>query len=170
MAQASSHPTHQTLSDHTKGLRAIAIFEGAKGLLVLLAGTGLLTIIHEGADTAGENIIRHLHMNPAHHYPQIFLKLMNHTTNQTLVLLALGALLYSVVRFSEAYGLWNNRAWAEWFAIISGGIYLPFEFFELYRSVSGVKIIITALNLLMILYLFLYRERVAHSSAERKMS
>ncbi|MCZ7627423.1 MAG: DUF2127 domain-containing protein [Candidatus Methylomirabilis sp.] len=38
---------------------------------------------------------------------------------------------YASVRFVEAYGLWLERRWAEWFAAVSGGIYIPFEIYEL---------------------------------------
>ena len=31
-----------------------------------------------------------------------------------------GATTYSIIRFVEAYGLWHERSWAEWFALISG--------------------------------------------------
>jgi len=35
--------------------------------------------------------------------------------------MAISALLYSVVRFIEAYGLWLLRPWAEWFGLLTGG-------------------------------------------------
>ena len=30
-----------------------------------------------------------------------------------------GAATYSIIRFVEAYGLWRDEDWAEWFALIS---------------------------------------------------
>jgi uncharacterized membrane protein (DUF2068 family) len=29
--------------------------------------------------------------------------------------------------FADAWGLWRGRAWAQWFAIFSGLLYLPWE-------------------------------------------
>ncbi len=49
-------------------------------------------------------------------------------------LLAILAGAYGLVRFVEAYGLWRGRRWAEWFAAVSGGIYIPFELYELFRG------------------------------------
>ncbi len=45
-------------------------------------------------------------------------------------------IVYAVVRFCEAYGLWNEKSWAEWFAAISAAIYLPVETEELIRHPS----------------------------------
>ena len=54
-----------------------------------------------------------------------------------LVLFAAG---YGIVRGVEAYGLWHARRWAEWFAALSGGIYVPFEIYELATKPSGVAL------------------------------
>jgi len=82
-------------------------------------------------------------------------------SDMNLWLLAFGALAYSLVRFIEAYGLWRQRVWAEWFAIASGGIYLPFEFYEIIRHVTIIKIAITTTNILIVVYLFWQRFRWA---------
>jgi uncharacterized membrane protein (DUF2068 family) len=47
---------------------------------------------------------------------------------------------YGLVRFVEAYGLWRGRRWAEWFAAVSGGIYIPFELYELFKGVTGLSL------------------------------
>ncbi len=49
-------------------------------------------------------------------------------------------MVYSGARSVEAYGLWFERRWAEWFALISGAIYLPVEIYELRRHVTEIKI------------------------------
>jgi len=67
--------------------------------------------------------------------------------------LAALALTYSCVRFIEAYGLWHNRTWAKWFAALSGGIYVPFELYELYLGVNGVKAVALVLNVAVVAYM-----------------
>ena len=54
--------------------------------------------------------------------------------------------MYSTARFVEAYGLWRRRSWAEWFAVISGGIYVPIELYELAESVTWPKLVALAVN------------------------
>ena len=136
-----------------RGLRLVALFEASKGLLVLLVGLELLSLIHTGVQNAGEEIVERFHLNFARHHPRILLYATTHLNDSNVRLLALAALAYTTVRFIEAYGLWRLRAWAEWFAIVSGGVYLPFELYELVRHPTIVKAVILLLNLAIVAYL-----------------
>ncbi|MDD2737035.1 MAG: DUF2127 domain-containing protein [Desulfuromonadaceae bacterium] len=62
----------------SSGLHVVALFEGAKGALVLLAGFELLTFIHKDIHNAAVRLVEHLHLNPTSHYPRIFLDLTEH--------------------------------------------------------------------------------------------
>ena len=135
------------------GLRVVAVFEGAKGGLVLLAGLGLLIFIHRDLHNAAEEIVRHFHLNPAHHYPRIFLDAAARVNDTRLWLLALSAFLYAVVRFIEAFGLWRGKQWAAWFGVLSGGIYIPVELFEVVHGLSWAKLTVLSVNLAIVAYL-----------------
>lgn len=132
------------------GLHIVALFEAAKGAVVILAGLGLLALIHHDVQAVAESIVRHSHLNPARHYPHIFLDAAARSTDARLWAMALTAMLYSVIRFVEAYGLWRKQVWAEWFGILSGALYLPVEIYELTISVSVVKICILLVNLIVV--------------------
>jgi uncharacterized membrane protein (DUF2068 family) len=67
------------------------------------------------------------------------------------------AFLYSIVRFVEAYGLWRMRTWAEWFAIISGGIYIPLEVLKVAAHVSRLRVLALVLNVAIVTYLLYVR-------------
>jgi hypothetical protein len=56
-------------------LRITALFEGAKGLLVLLVGCGALSYIHKDLHAAAGELVRLFHFNPASHYPHVFIDL-----------------------------------------------------------------------------------------------
>ena len=146
-------PLHEPPTSPAQGLRTVAIFEAAKGLLVVIAGLGLLALIHRDAQEVAEAFVRHLHLNPARHYPRIFIQAAGRVSSGHLWLLACGAFAYATVRFIEAYGLWHMRAWAEWFAIISGAIYLPVEVYELIRHPTLIKAIMMAVNVMIVAYL-----------------
>jgi uncharacterized membrane protein (DUF2068 family) len=119
-----------------KTIRVVAVFEATKGILVLLAGIGVLTLIHQDIQLFADRLIEHLHLNPAKHYPRIFLNLSAHITVGRLWVLAALAASYALLRFIEAFGLWHGRRWAEWFAAVSGGIYIPFELLELFHTLN----------------------------------
>jgi uncharacterized membrane protein (DUF2068 family) len=149
------------------GLRIVSAFEAIKGLLVLLAGCGLLAYVHRDLNVAAERLVRHFHLNPASRYPQIFIDLANHITDRQLWLLALAALLYSAVRFIEAYGLWQQRPWAEWFGAIMSGIYVPIELCELLHKVAWPALSLLVVNVAIVWYLacLLYQSKLKRNRA-----
>ncbi len=136
-----------------KAIKMVALYEAAKGMLVLLAGGGLLGLIHRDVESIAVFVVRRLNLNPAHQYPHIFLDAAARVTDSRLWFFAAMALGYSLVRFVEAYGLWHRRPWAEWFAIFTGGIYMPAEIYELSIKVTKFRAIAFGANVLIVAYL-----------------
>ena len=145
-----NHPPGKT---HSRGLHVVALFEGAKGLLVLVVGCGLLSFIHKDVHEAAMRLVEHIHLNPASHYPRVFLDLTERITDTKLWGLAVAAAMYSVVRMVEAVGLWLRKSWAEWFAVLTGGMYIPIEIFEVVRGVTWPKVTVLVINLGVVSYL-----------------
>ena len=142
---------------HTAGLRTVAIFEAVKGLLVLLVEFGLLTLLHKDVAAVAERVVRRLHMNPDHRFSHVILEAAYRMTDAKLWALAAGAAAYSTVRFVEAYGLWNKRVWAEWFALLSGCLYLPWEIYEIADRPTPLRLAVFAGNLIIVLYMLKIR-------------
>ena len=94
--------------------------------------------------------MKHLHLNPASHYPQIFLDAAANMHDSRLLGLAAGAAAYALVRFVEAYGLYLQKAWAEVLAAGSGALYVPFELAGLLRRPNWHAGALLALNLLVV--------------------
>lgn len=136
-----------------KAIRPIALFEAFKGAVVLIAGFGLLSFLGRDNEEFAEQIIRHLQLNPAKHYPQIFITAMSRLNDAHLLALAGFAALYALVRFAEAYGLWYERRWAEWLAALSGGIYVPIEIYELLYRANWLKVAALIINLTVVAYM-----------------
>jgi uncharacterized membrane protein (DUF2068 family) len=135
------------------GLRAVALAEAAKGLLVLLIGFGALSLLHSDVQSIAEELVRHFHLNPARRYPRIFLHLAQEATPSHLFLLAFGAAVYALMRFIEAYGLWRQRHWAEWFGIISSAIYIPVEVRAILKHVHWPEVALLTVNIAILLCL-----------------
>jgi uncharacterized membrane protein (DUF2068 family) len=123
----------------SSGVRAVALVEAAKGTLILVAGLGLLSLIHKDLQLLAENLVRHFHLNPASRYPRIFIEAAERVSDARLWLLAALAFGYAVMRMAEAYGLWRGQRWAAWLAVASGGLYVPIEVYELFHGVSTIK-------------------------------
>jgi uncharacterized membrane protein (DUF2068 family) len=143
------------------GLRVVSLLEASKGMLVLLTGFGLLALIHKDLHLAAEQLVRHLHLNPANHYPRIFIDLANHLTSGEIWEMAFAAFIYSSVRFVEAFGLCLGQQWAKWFGFLSAGLYIPIELFELTRGVTWPTLTVIIVNAAIVGYLAyaLYQSR-----------
>jgi uncharacterized membrane protein (DUF2068 family) len=100
---------------------------------------GVLSLIHKNLDDVAGRLTEILRINPEGKLSSVFLNLANHATDKTLWVVATGALIYATVRSIEAFGLWRGRDWAQWFALLSGALYLPGEIYSLLRHPSGLK-------------------------------
>jgi uncharacterized membrane protein (DUF2068 family) len=145
------------LDAETEVIRAIATVELIKGLVVLLAGFGALSLIHRDVWDVAVSFLHLLHIKHRYHYADVFLRVAQDVTDRELVLVAVAAALYSTLRFVEAYGLWKKRGWAEWFAAASGALYLPFEINELFRRITILGLGLLVVNLAIVIYMLYLR-------------
>jgi uncharacterized membrane protein (DUF2068 family) len=139
------------------GLRGVALFEAGKGLLAIVAAIWVMTLRHKDMKEVAENLLREmhrvLHINPDWHILQATLRAVGGVTPSGLRVVALIILSYAAIRFVEATGLWLEKEWAEWFALVSGAAYMPFLIYELFRHPTGFKWFALVFNLLIVVYL-----------------
>ena len=129
-----------------KTVKAVALLEGFKGLIVIAAGLDAFSLIHQNVQLVAEHIVSYLHLNPAKGFPRIFIDYSANLNSSKLAALSALAFIYATGRLIESYGLWNNRAWAEWFAIISAGIYIPFELYEMMEGTRDLAVVALVIN------------------------
>ena len=149
----SRHQKH-----HLEALRAIALVEFSKGVLVLLLGFGVISVIHHGdlwdlVENIRDFLHAYLDIRPA----RFILDLADRLSDVKLWTLATVASVYSTIRFVEAYGLWYARPWAEWLAAISGMIYLPFELYQVFRRPTWLHLVILLVNVAIVIYMLYLR-------------
>jgi len=155
---------------HIKGVRTVATFEFAKGFVVFLAGLGVFSMRHRDIWGIAESFLEFLHANPNHHFAGIFIDLVYRISDVRLWKIAVLATVYVLLRFVEAYGLWYIRPWAEWLAIASGSIYIPFEVADLLRRPDTLRLLIIGINVAIVLYMVLLRLEAAKKRHAQKES
>ena len=143
--------TRESPSTASAPLRALALFEAAKGLLVIVAGAGILKWPHT-LEAVAEGLVAHLHLNPAKHEALIFTLVMAGGPRR-LRWLAVGAAAYATGRLAEAAGLWLGKGWAIWLAVATAAIYIPFEIAALLRRPTILALGALAVNAAVVLYL-----------------
>jgi uncharacterized membrane protein (DUF2068 family) len=157
------HIPHPKLGDpaHIKGVRTVATFEFAKGIVILLAGLGVFSMRHKDIWGVTESFLEFLHANPHHHFVGIFIDLVYRVSDVRLWKIVVIASVYVLLRFIEAYGLWYVRPWAEWMAIASGSLYIPFEVADLMRKPDFIRFLIIVVNVAIVLYMLMLRLEAA---------
>lgn len=133
------------------------MFEAAKGVLALLATVWILSLRHKDMSDVADSILatlhKVLHIHPDRHIFHLLQRSIEGLTPTKINLIAALILLYAAIRFVEAAGLWLEREWAEWFAMLSGAAYMPYEIYELIHRPTYVKWIILGLNAVIVLYM-----------------
>lgn len=145
-------PSH-TPAVKNNALHAIALFEALKGLAAIAASLGLLSLVHHDVRAMAYALMGHFHVNPDAHFPQMLLNDISALQNANLrqvVLLAWG---YAAIRLTEAYGLWRDKAWAEWLAAVSGAVYLPLELSHLVVHTTVINLVVLGVNLAVVAYM-----------------
>ncbi len=137
-----------------QALRTVALFEFAKGLLVLLAAVSLYWI--DPSDVAGA-FLNFLHISPDHHFARLLFRWADRLSDIKIWHVVLGACGYSGLRLAEAYGLWRARPWGEWIALVSGAVYLPFEIYKVASRVTILHVTILLINLAIVAFMFYLR-------------
>ena len=139
MATYHAMTNSRPLPNANKALHAIALFEGLKGIAAITASIGLLSLAHHDVRAMAYALIGHFHLDPEAHYPRILLNDATWLTNTNLRQVVMLAWAYAAIRLLEGYGLWKDRAWAEWLASLSGAVYLPFELRHLVQHTTVIN-------------------------------
>jgi uncharacterized membrane protein (DUF2068 family) len=135
----------------------VATIEALKGVLAILLTVCLLLLLHKDVEQIAENMLDALHISPDHAFSQAVLNVAQHMTDGRLWAISAGAAAYALVRFIEAYGLWNRRVWAEWFALLSGSLYIPLEITKAIEHPDTMHILVLVTNVLIVLYMLWVR-------------
>ncbi len=144
------------------GLRAIATLEAVKGALVVVLGIALL-LVHSHVEDYTESLLYNLHIDFDRRFGHMLLNAATTVSDARWWSIGVAAGSYALVRFVEAWGLWNQRVWAEWFALLSGALYLPFEFLKVTERADLERVSILVINLVIVLYMLRIRVRECRS-------
>ena len=141
-----------TRSHHT-GLAVIAVFKVVKGLLLLLLGLGLLKLMHAEIATLFSLLIEALHLNADSRFIHTLALKVDALQPNSVLLAGLISLGYAGILLVEGVGLWLEFTWAAYLTVVSTGLLLPFELYEVIEQVSMLRVGVLLLNLIIVAYL-----------------
>ena len=134
-------------------LLLIGLFKLAKGLGLIVLGFGLLRLLHRDIAEVAQHWIDVLRVDPDNQFiHEMLVKIFNVTPKQ-LRELSVGTFLYAAVFLTEGTGLLARKHWAEYMTLISTGLFIPLEGWELYRHFTALKLAVTLINIAIVIYL-----------------
>ncbi|WP_284193260.1 DUF2127 domain-containing protein [Vibrio zhanjiangensis] len=135
------------------GLRVIAILEALKGVLSFAVVLGIYFFPSKDLRQLTELLVQYFHLNPVHPISEMIIDLSRRVPELNMNVLMGVAGGYTLIRWIEAYGLWNEFRWTEWLALISCAIYVPFEIYASIHHPSLVSVTLLVINLGIIAYI-----------------
>jgi uncharacterized membrane protein (DUF2068 family) len=138
-----SHP------NRNRWLIAIGALKLLKAVLFVSMGFGVIKDIADvllRATTA-------LRFDPENRFVNMLLEKSAFLSPHRLKEISFAIFLYAALDIIEGTGLVLEKEWAEYFTLLLTGSFLPWEFYEIIRHVTVLKIVLTILNLLVFIYL-----------------
>lgn len=131
----------------------IGAFKILEGTLFVLLGLGVIRLLHRDI---GDLLLRAalaLRLDTESRFVNLLLEQVQLLTPHKMRLISVGIFLKAGLDYLEGIGLVLEKTWAEWLTIGLTASFLPWEIFEIVRHFTWVKVGITLLNVLVLIYL-----------------
>ena len=150
----------------SKSLKTIACLKVLRGSIAITIGVSLFLVYRrsEAFSWFDHPILGGIASNDP--FLQMVFAWLGSFNQAQILSIAVLACLMGALRWVEAGGIWFNQSWAQWLAVFSGFIYIPFEVNELIHRFSWLMVVILFINTLIVAYLLyvLYAKRLAKLS------
>ena len=141
-------------------LYAIIAIKLGKGLLLLLLGLGVYTLSDSNLPQQFREIVQFFHLDPEKKFFTILANKIAQITPANVIWVARGTVLYSLFSLVEGTGLIFRVPWAGWMAIGESMFFIPIEVYEVVKAFSLSVLLILAINVVIVWYIFQNRHRL----------
>jgi uncharacterized membrane protein (DUF2068 family) len=144
---------NQTPKERDVTITIIAIFKFIKGILLIIIGIKLLTLLNKDVGDWAMDFVNRHGIDSENKYVHSILEKLDGVGNTQLMTMGIGSFVYSSLLMTEGIGLWLEKRWAEFLTVIATSLFIPFELYELYEKFTFVRLTILIVNLLIVWYL-----------------
>ncbi len=141
-------------------LYAIIAVKLLKGILLLLFGLGVLSLVGENLNARLDSFLRWIHLDPENQFFAELGRRLQRITPANLRGVAIGTMLYSLFSLVEGVGLLFRLRWVGWVVIGECLFFIPIEVYDLVQGFSTTVFVILLLNILIVWYLLRNKERL----------
>jgi uncharacterized membrane protein (DUF2068 family) len=129
-------------------------------MLLLMLAMRVYSLVGEDLRPHFDEAVRRLKLDPETEFFDHLGDRIDAITPVNVGWAATGALLYGVLSLAEGVGLALRSRWAGLLVILESGFFVPLETYGLIRNPSPTIVAILALNIAIVAYLHLNRERL----------
>jgi uncharacterized membrane protein (DUF2068 family) len=144
-----SHP------NRNRWLIAIGVLKLLKAVLFVSMGFGVIRLLHKDVADVLLRAFMALRFDPENRIVNMVLEKSALLSPHRLREISFAIFLYAALDIIEGTGLVLEKVWAEYFTLILTGSFLPWEFYEIIHHLTVLKVVLTILNLLVFVYLFI---------------
>jgi len=131
----------------------IGLFKLVKAALLITVGIGAIKLLHKDLAETVMHWAQVLRVDPDSRYVHGILVRIFRVTPKQLKELSVGTFFYAGLFLTEGLGLLLQKHWAEYFTIVTTGLFIPLELYELARHFTITKLVVTVVNVLIVWYL-----------------
>lgn len=135
------------------GLKLIAVLKTIRGIGALVLAACLFWLSQQNLSLTGEGVMNNPYINRIIVLAGVTPTGLPNLSGFNVLGLSVLALLVSIVRFSEAVGIWFDQSWAEWLAVFTGLIAVTFFSWSLMSGFNWIASISLCISILVIMYL-----------------
>ncbi len=141
------HPHYNPDPHAHPGLHIIALVEGVKGVLAVLAASGLELLGPAPLQRWVHWLIARFQLDPEHGALALFAEKISPGAVHWA---AAAVMAYGVLHAVEAWGLWRAKIWASWLGCLAAALYLPLDSYALWHHPGVPALVVLAINLLVV--------------------
>jgi uncharacterized membrane protein (DUF2068 family) len=141
------HPHYNPDPHAHPGLHIIALIEAAKGVLAVVAGSGLAILGPAPLQHWVRILIARFELDPEHGALALFAQSINPGAVRWAAAIVTA---YGILHLVEAWGLWRAKVWASWLGCLTAALYLPLDIFALSKHPGWATIAVLAINLIVV--------------------
>jgi uncharacterized membrane protein (DUF2068 family) len=143
-----------TRRENDLGLRLLVLYKIAHGVIVLALGIAVAVATSTGADARFRDWAMSLREHVSRAWTIYLLDtLIRATSAHNFMLVAAVMMVDGLFTFFEGWALHRRFHWAPWLVIIATSALLPFELFEIVERPRVTRVVLLAVNILVVLYL-----------------
>ena len=131
-----------------------------KGVLSLGLAFGVLKLAKQDLPELFIRLLNWVHLDPENRFLSDIASKLETITPANVRWVALGTFLYSLFALVEGVGLLYRISWAGWLTIGESAFFIPIEIRELLLHPHLYVVVVLAVNILIVWYLFANRHRL----------